>query len=121
MSKGRNPRQPRTRKEPADPPRADRQPKAGSSDKSGSPGEQSPFPPPLKPRRILFWVLAVLVATWLIALLVLYFITVYPNRGKLRTIETDRPGTGMIDDAHGESVRQSRTYMAMDRATLSRL
>ncbi|MDB5301406.1 MAG: hypothetical protein JWO87_3069 [Phycisphaerales bacterium] len=90
MSKGRNPRHPRTGKDPANPPRGEGQPRPGSSDKSGQEGREPTFPPPLKPRRTLFWILAVLVVAWLITLLVIYFITIYPNRAKLRTIEIDR-------------------------------
>jgi hypothetical protein len=38
------------------------------------------FKPPLKPRRGLFFALLGALALWIIGLLVLYFVTVYPTR-----------------------------------------
>lgn len=35
---------------------------------------------PFKPRRKLFWLLAVLFALWIGGLLAIYFVTVYPTR-----------------------------------------
>jgi hypothetical protein len=85
MSKGRDPRKPRPRPSRTDAPIPEQK------------GDEPPFPLPLKPRRTLFIILALLVAAWLIALLVIYFVTVYPNRAKPHSIENDRPDSGMID------------------------
>ena len=44
----------------------------------------SPAPPdqpsPLRPQRRLFWILTTIVALWIIALLLMYLLTVRPNR-----------------------------------------
>ena len=42
------------------------------------------FLPPLKPRPHLFAVLGVVLAAWVVALLVLYFVTVWPHRHEVR-------------------------------------
>ena len=50
-------------------------------DKGEKPSLPAPvFKPPLKPRRGLFYALLGALALWIIALLVLYFLTVYPAR-----------------------------------------
>jgi hypothetical protein len=45
-----------------------------------SPGEGQSPPPRLKPRPRLFKILCVVYALWIVALLVMYFWTVYPLR-----------------------------------------
>ncbi|HWE01674.1 MAG TPA: hypothetical protein VG326_04630 [Tepidisphaeraceae bacterium] len=48
------------------------------------------FPPPLKPRRGLFVVFAILLVLLFVGMLTMYFTTVYPNRHKPQPVETDQ-------------------------------
>jgi hypothetical protein len=38
--------------------------------------------PPLQPRRRLFWILLAIVTLWIVALLLMYLLTVRPNRSQ---------------------------------------
>jgi hypothetical protein len=54
-------------------------PKFAESHSAGPKPNQKPFLPPLKPRPRLFVFLFVLFVIWIVALIVLYFKTVYPQ------------------------------------------
>ena len=52
--------------------------------------EPEKYPPPLKPRRGLFVVFAILLVLLFAGMLTMYFETVYPNRYRPQSVETDR-------------------------------
>ena len=50
--------------------------------------------PPLRPRPKLLIMTGILLVATFIALLAMYFATVYPNRNKPQSVETDQPTPG---------------------------
>lgn len=64
--------------------------KANQQEMAPAGDDAGKYPPPLKPRRGLFVVFAILLVLLFAGMLTMYFTTVYPNRYQPQSVETDR-------------------------------